>query len=57
MNFLKNFFNDDSTIIGLCGFGLEKSNAYARPFTNQKINPFDFEKVFVTNVKENVLLF
>lgn len=57
MEFLKKFFNDEGTIIGLSGFNLEKpyysKNAFTPPTFN---NPFQSEKVFETKYNENVLL-
>lgn len=62
MNFLKNFFDDESKIIGLCGFQTMRpkysENKMEKDFF---INPFQREKVYVsnfeTNYKNNILLF
>lgn len=57
MNFLKNLFDDESTIIGLCGFNLEKSN-YNQNLIKKDLffNSFQIEKVFETDFTKNVLL-
>lgn len=57
MKFLKNFFNDESKIIGLCGFksmrtGYPKSSMETDFF----FNPFQREKAFETNYTRNTLL-
>jgi hypothetical protein len=49
MQFLKNFFNHDDTIIGLSG--LRKKDEYI------KINiPQNYKKTYITDTKENYLL-
>lgn len=57
MEFLKRFFNDENTIIGLCGFenmkpDYNKNSGEINFFTNS----FQTEKVFETNFGGNVLL-
>lgn len=61
MNFLKNFFDDESKIIGLCGFKTIKQKYDETPAENTFFfNPFQGEKVYVsnfeTNFSNNVLL-
>lgn len=56
MNFLKNFFNDDSTIIGLCSFGITRPKSTS-PIENEIFfNPFQGGKHYETNFKNNVFL-
>lgn len=64
MEFIKKIFNDDSTIVGLCGFEEMKPNYNKKslntgvcnvifnPFIPQKPSTFNFE----TNFEGNVLL-
>lgn len=64
MEFIKSFFNDDSSIVGLCGFEEMKPKLNKKdvtkgvcdvifnPFIPQKPNQFNFE----TNFERNVLL-
>lgn len=60
MEFLKRFFDDDSKIIGLCGF--KKAKSYKTRSIEQEIffNPFEknisFAFNYETNFKNNVLL-
>lgn len=57
MKFLKNFFNDESTIIGLCGFESMKPK-YVESIKNDfYFNPFQQNPVFETNFSKNTLLF
>ena len=58
MNFLKNLFSDESTIIGLSGFSFARINQKKIKLeTNFYFNPFEREKVFETNyIKNNLLL-
>lgn len=56
MEFLKKFFNDDSTTIGLCKFNTYKYNSKVNQ--NQKeadffFNPFQSQKTFVFNYETN----
>lgn len=60
MKFLKNLFNDDGAIIGLCGFDEFKST---KPRYSQKsaieesfFNHFSAERKFETNFTGNLLL-
>lgn len=57
MNFFKQFFNDESTIIGLCGFETMKPN-YNKNLADNNFffNSFLTEKTFETNLKKNILL-
>jgi len=57
MSFLKSFFNDESTKIGLCGFKMTKQK-YSKNSTepNFYFNPFQQEKAFETNFRANALL-
>ncbi|MEI8129029.1 MAG: hypothetical protein WCG95_05370 [bacterium] len=57
MDFFKNFFNDEATIIGLCGFKTIKSKYINNPIENDFFfNPFESNRVFETNFKQNVFL-
>lgn len=57
MKFLKNFFNDESTIIGLCGFNLEKTYCTKKIFIDENFsNPFQQQRIFETNFSKNTLL-
>lgn len=57
MNFLKNFFNDDSKIVGLCGFDNLKPNYCQRPVMEEVFfNPYNSQNIFETNFRKNVLL-
>lgn len=57
MEFLKKFFNNESNVIGLCGFDLEKPYYSKTTFTPPVFtNPFMNEKIFETNIEENVFL-
>ena len=50
MKFIKNFFNHDKTIIGLCG--LRKQTSYVRITI-----PESYKKAFIPNTNQNYLLF
>lgn len=62
MEFLKRFFDDDSTIVGLCRFdrtqkilknkNIEEKDMFFNPFQNQKTYAFNYE----TNLSKNILL-
>ncbi|MFA7658050.1 MAG: hypothetical protein WCY19_01300 [Candidatus Gastranaerophilaceae bacterium] len=57
MKFLKNFFNDESTIVGLCGFETTKPK-YSKS-TNARenfLNRFNIQRTFETNFEQNVFL-
>ncbi len=57
MQFLKNFFDDDSTIIGLCGFGMVRQKYTETPIKNDFFfNPFVTENNFETNFSKNIML-
>lgn len=61
MKFLKNLFEDESTIIGLCGFKAMRPKYGQKPIMKEDFfNPFEFKKPlgsnFETNLKENILL-
>ena len=49
MQFIKNFFNHDKTIIGLCG--LKKTKEYIKTTLNQ-----NYKKVYIPNYEHNYLL-
>lgn len=57
MSFLKNLFNDNSTIIGLCGFDMKKPN-YKSSLANNDFyyNKLEAETIFETNFSTNTLL-
>lgn len=57
MNFIKNFFNDESTIVGLSGFKTttEKSDIFGRP-EEMFFNPFITKVRYETIFKGNVML-
>lgn len=57
MEFLKNFFGDDSTIIGLCGFNSKKPAYNEKSYVRTRfIKTLKLEKSFSTNFAKNVLL-
>jgi len=57
MNFLKSFFNDDSKIVGLCGFDNLKPKYCQRPVMEEAyFNSYISKNIFETNFKKNVLL-
>lgn len=58
MEFLKNFFNDDNTKVGLCGFDMKRPN-YGITFGKSDLSfrSFQSEKAFETDFGGNVLLF
>lgn len=57
MSFLQNFFDDDSHIVGLCGFKMLKPNYSTSPIPEDFFfNPFKTEAIFETNFKHNVFL-
>lgn len=57
MKFFKNLFDDESTVIGLCGFKLEKTKVGGKTFTNDMFfNPFKPERVFETDFTKNIFL-
>lgn len=57
MNFLKKFFKEDDTIIGLCGFDNMKPNYCKKPIMSDNFfNAFELEKVFETCYDKNILL-
>ncbi len=55
LKILKNFFNDDSTKVGLCGFNLQKP-AQRKLTTESIFSIARFEKSFKTDFEKNVLL-
>ena len=60
MSFLKSFFDDDSKIIGLCGFKSERNKKkYSTKIIEPDLffNPFQTEKAYETNYSNNLLLF
>jgi len=57
MNFLKNFFNDESKIIGLCGFETMKPKYGSNTVINDSFfEHFSVDKHFETNFSQNNLL-
>lgn len=58
MNFLKSFFDDDSHIIGLCGFDLPKTKHVSKPFEADLFsNSYqNTKKIFSTNYSKNTFL-
>jgi len=57
MQFLKKFFDDNSTIIGLCSFEQFKPKYYQDIAENNFFfNPYQFESPFETKFEANVLL-
>ncbi|HNW26385.1 MAG TPA: hypothetical protein PKI94_06310 [Candidatus Gastranaerophilaceae bacterium] len=55
LKILKNFFNDDSTKVGLCGFNLQKP-ARQKLATESIFNSAQLPKTFKTDFEKNVLL-
>jgi len=51
--FLRSFFNDEKTIIGLCAFELEKPSKSGK---TKDFNNFQIKQAFITNIKHNILL-
>lgn len=57
MDFFKNFFNEESTIIGLCGFNLEKRRYNKSMISSQIFSPqAASKKVFETKFEKNIFL-
>lgn len=57
MQFLKKFFDDDSTKIGLCGFGIMRpKHTEAQDQNDFFFNPFETKSNFETNFSKNVML-
>lgn len=57
MNFIKNLFNDESTIIGLCGFEKNKPKCYNNNIAKTAfLNTFAIKTTFETNFAKNVFL-
>lgn len=57
MKFLKNFFSDDSTIIGLCGFNTKKPLYNEKSYIRTRfLKTLKSEKNFSTNITRNVFL-
>ncbi len=57
MNLVKNFFDDDSVIVGLTSFKIFKKN-YTNTASIEPIffNPFESNRIFETNIDSNVFL-
>lgn len=55
MNFLKNFFDDENTIIGLCGFESMKPKYVEAVKNDFYFNPFQ-KTNFETDFSKNTLL-
>lgn len=57
MEFLKKFFNDDNTVIGLCKFERIRPKYYQTPATEAVFfNSFESKCIYKTNVEKNILL-
>lgn len=57
MQFLKNLFNDDDTIIGLCGFDLEKRKYNKKILSSSTFSPkTNLRNIFETKIEKNILL-
>lgn len=57
MEFLKKFFSDDDSVIGLCGFKQIKPKYYQTPVMEEVFfNPFESKRVYETNFSKNVFL-
>lgn len=57
MNFLKNFFNDDSTIVGLCGFKSIKPSYCPETILRDRLFAVcDNSKFFQTDCSKNMFL-
>lgn len=57
MQFLKNLFNDDDTIIGLCGFDLEKRKYNKNLLSSSTFSPkTNLRNIFETKIERNILL-
>jgi hypothetical protein len=61
MNFLKNFFNDESVIVGLCSFNTMNPKYSENPIEKDFFfNPFEskttYHYSFETNFQNNILL-
>lgn len=57
MNFLKNFFNDESMIIGLCGFKSMRPNYCSEAvLRNRLFAVCDSSKTFQTDASKNLFL-
>lgn len=57
MQFIKKFFDDESTIVGLCGFDSLKPKTYSKTANEELFFNFaQMNKIFETNFKENVFL-
>lgn len=57
MEFLKKIFNDEDTIVGLCGFDNMKPDYRTRAMIRENLfNHLDCKKTFETNFATNTLL-
>ena len=57
MNFLKNFFDDESKIVGLCGFEKRGLGFCQKDIINNVLfTNVSFEKHFETNFTKNMFL-
>lgn len=56
MNFLKKFFNDDSVIIGLCGFNIAKQNYNKAAVVRDRLFTPCENKTFQTDFSKNFFL-
>lgn len=58
MEFLKNFFNDESTVIGLCKFEKTKHRYCQTPVLEEIFfQPFLVKSVYKTDTKKNIFLY
>lgn len=61
MNFLKNFFEDETKIIGLCAFKTMRPKCKLQTlpqilYPDYNFNPIETIKNFETNFEKNILL-
>lgn len=56
MNFLKNFFNDDNMIIGLCGFNMTKTSYNKTDAILDRLFSTRDNKSFNTDFSKNFFL-
>lgn len=56
MKFIKNFFNDNSTIIGLCGFETRPKCLKNFDMNDFPANKFQIDKIFKTNFEKNIFV-
>lgn len=54
MQFLKNFFNDENTIVGLCAF--ERRKTSRTKFSESFFHDFQMREKFIPKIENNILL-